>query len=303
MVDTPEPDRVGLCVVVASFRSVELVTACVDALTGAIDRLDAPVDVFLARQGDGSDVEHLRVGRPWLTVLSASDAHSIPELRGIGMTAAGSRWIAVTEDHCLVDAGWLVAMMERTKSSDDVIGGGMGNARPGLVNWAAYFAEYGFFSASRPPGEGPPLITGANVMYGPDVSPKVAGWAAAGIWEDVVHQRLGSEGARFSFERSAVIRQNGSYALGSFCLDRYEHGRDYARVRMREEHVARPVRLLTIPLLPLVLWWRVRAAASGDDPRMFRAASPFILAFLTAWSVGEAAGYLRGPAPPSRDNP
>ena len=292
-----EASRPLLTVVVASFRSQQLVEECVDALDVANTTQLPPVPVLLARGGDGKDVRHLTRGRPWLRVIPTGSSDSIPELRGTGMLAAESGWVAVTEDHCLVDPDWLTVLLGETRRKVDVVGGGMGNARPGPVNWGAYFAEYGFFSSARPQQDGFVLITGANVMYGPSVVGEVAAWAKDGLWEDVVHQRLFEDGSRLTFAPSARVRQNGTYGFVAFCQDRYEHGRDYARVRLREQGVSRAVRLLTLPLLPFVLFGRVRRAARGEDPRMFRLAALHTFAFLTAWAVGEGAGYLIGSIP------
>lgn len=285
-----------LSVVVASFRPVALVEACIGAMKEAVAEASRRrVHVYLARRGDAADVRHLQPDRPWLTVVPCSGAATVPELRGAGMKAAGNGSIAVTEDHCLVDASWLEVMARRADDEADVVGGGVGNARAGLVNWGAYFAEYGFFSSHRPEQRGLPLVTGANVMYGPEVSSKVGAWARQGLWEDVIHQRLQASGARFVFDRAARVRQNAAYSFAGFCGDRFEHGRDYARVRLREQSVGRLSRALTTPLLPIVLLARVRRAARGESPSMFRRAIPFTLSFLAAWSAGEAAGYLLGP--------
>ena len=204
--------------------------------------------------------------------------------------------MAVTEDHCVVDSRWIAGLLEETEREWQVVGGGMGNARPGAVNWAAYFSEYGFFSSARPAAEGLTLVTGANVMYGPEVSGRVAAWALEGAWEDVIHARLASECVRLRFVPSARVYQNDTYGFRAFCRDRYEHGRDFARVRLRENpRMSRLGRLLTTPLLPFVLTARVAQAAAVENRRAFMAALPVTFAFLSSWAWGEAAGYWQGP--------
>jgi hypothetical protein len=51
------------------------------------------------------------------------------------------------------------------------------------------------------------------------------------------------------------------------------------------------------PLLPVVILTRVARAAAPTRWGAFLKALPVTLAFVTAWSVGEAIGYMRGPAP------
>jgi hypothetical protein len=50
------------------------------------------------------------------------------------------------------------------------------------------------------------------------------------------------------------------------------------------------------PLLPVVILSRVARAAAPTRWGAFFKALPVTLAFVTAWSVGEAVGYIRGPA-------
>lgn len=293
MSDDVNPTPRAISVVVASFRPRHLVEAAIRALGELVEHDDREVSVFLARAGDAEDVTDLAAGRPWLTVVPCADGATIPELRGAGMKAAGSGWIAVTEDHCLVDRDWL-SCLARQAEAYDLVGGAMGNARPGLINWAAYFAEYGFFGPGANEGSDTPLMTGANMLYGPRVLDDVAEWAYSGLWEDVIHGRLLGRGARAAFEPDARVRQNGTYSLAAFCLDRYEHGRDYARVRVREQNVGRVGRFLSTPLLPAVLLARVGRSSAEVSPGRFLAASPVTLAFLSAWALGEAVGYLSG---------
>jgi hypothetical protein len=46
-----------------------------------------------------------------------------------------------------------------------------------------------------------------------------------------------------------------------------------------------------------LLTWRVARASARSRWGTFLRALPATFLFLTAWSVGEAVGYLRGPAP------
>jgi hypothetical protein len=281
-------------VVVASFRAPEHLEACLDSLDDA--RAGVPVDVFVARPGSGDEVRHLFRDRPWAHLVPAPAGADVPRLRGAAMVAAGGGWVAVTEDHCVVAPDWLEVISGELDGSCQILGGGMGNARPGPLNWGAYFSEYGFFSSARPRAEGDVLVTGANAVYGPEISADTARWATEGCWEDVIHQRLGAVGVRRRFVPGARVLQNTTYRLGPFCVDRYEHGYDYARVRVAENpEVSRVVRAGTTPLLPFLLGARVARAAAGENVMAFTVALPFTLIFLTAWAVGEAMGYIKGP--------
>jgi hypothetical protein len=175
------------------------------------------------------------------------------------------------------------------------------------VDWAAYFAEYGFVAPPTAQGAGSkaaaaaPLLTGANVAYKRRVVADVVAWAQQGQWETVAHDRLRARGSEFRFARTAAIYQNESHRIGDFCADRFRHGRDYARRRLAEESGARRWLLLAgSPLLPFVLTWRVARATGRSRPGTFARALPATFLFLACWSLGEAVGYARGPY---RDHP
>jgi len=290
-------------VVVASNRDKALLHACLGSLLAQCQRLNA--ELLVARAGTPADVATLAKTYASVRFVTAAADASIPQLRAIGMAQASGDVVALTEDHCIADANWVEALTHSAHSDADVVGGGMDNARrTRAVDWAAYFAEYGFFAPDRPERTGgTPLLTGANIAYKRHVIADVICWAKEGEWENVAHSRLVARGSMLRFARTAAIYQNQTYSLTAFCADRYHHGRDFARKRLVEEPGARRWLLLAVsPLLPPLLTWRVARASARTRWRTFLRALPATFVFLTAWSVGEAVGYLRGPsqgAPPA----
>jgi GT2 family glycosyltransferase len=287
-------------VVVASNRDKSLLHACLGSLVPQCQRLNA--ELLVARAGASADVNAISKSYPAVRFIAAPVEASIPQLRAIGMAAAAGDVVALTEDHCVAHENWVETLAQSANSVADVVGGGMDNARSSrAVDWAAYFAEYGLFSTKRPDqDEKAPLLTGANVAYNRRVIADVIGWAQEGEWENVAHSRLAAQGSMLRFARTAAVYQNQSYSLTSFCVDRYEHGRDYARKRLVEEpETHRWLMFAGTPLLPPLLTMRVARAAARSRWGTFMRALPATFLFLTAWSVGEAIGYLRGPATPS----
>ena len=287
-----------ISVVVASNRERALLATCLASLIPQCERASA--QLIVARAAEPAEIAALNNATPGVRFLAAPPSASIPQLRGLGMAEATGDIVALTEDHCVADEHWVETMLQNAQDSADVIGGGMGNAqRERTIDWAAYFAEYGFFSNTRPArlsGERP-LLTGANVAYKRHVVSEVIEWARQGEWENVAHSRLLAQGSAMRFIGSAAVYQNKNYRFGEFCVDRYEHGRDFARKRLVEEPGSSRWMLLCVsPLLPPLLTWRVAQAAGPARWSTFLRALPATFAFLTAWSVGEAIGYLRGPA-------
>lgn len=284
----------AVTVVIASYRDWSLLSACLDSILPQCEGLAAQVIVARPSVREPAEDRHNRY--PGVEFLSSTPTASIPVLRGTGLAASRGDVVVVVEDHCIMGRGWLAALL-REAAHATVVGGGVSNARTDrLIEWAAYFSEYGFFSPSRPEVAGAiPLLTGANVAYRRSVVGQVAAWASVGEWENVIHDRLATAGHSATFVRSAVVYQNAQYAFVDFCRDRFHHGYAYARRRLAEQPGARRLLMLAFtPLLPLLQTLRVGRAVSADSKLTFLRALPLTVAFFAAWSAGEAIGYLRG---------
>lgn len=290
------PPAPTISVVVASFRARTQLERCLDALAPQCQTPD--VELIVARTREAGDADLIARHYPGARVIQAAPGADLPRVRGTGLAAAGGALVALTEDHCAPAGDWVARLRTHVGAPRDVVGGAMDNARTERrVDWGAYFSEYGFFAGGQ--GGDVPLVTGANVAYARAVVGDVAEWALGGAWENVCHARLAERGARFAFDPELRVAQVLTYRVGAFCLDRYEHGRDYARTRVREERVGgvrRLARAASTPLLPGLLAWRVgRGLSRAEHRSAFPGALPFTLLFLSAWSAGELVGYLRGP--------
>src|SRR5215831_16991760 len=286
-----------ISVVVASNREVALLRSCLASLRPQCERVGAELIVSRAGGASTQEVAALCSAMPGVRFVEAPAHSTIPELRGTGMDYATGKWVAITEDHCVANDGWLEALVAGGGDAP-VVGGGMGNAQQRrAIDWGAYFSEYGFFSEVRdaPPFGQRPLLTGANVAYEREIAREVGAWARGGEWENVAHDRLAARGVAMRFVRGAIVYQNKNYRFADFCVDRYEHGRDFARKRQAESPgVPRWTFAAASVLLPPLLIWRVARAAARGRWLTFVRALPATFAFLTAWSVGEAVGYARG---------
>jgi hypothetical protein len=289
------PDEPTISVVVASNRERALLDACLASLMPQCSR--AAAQLIVARSGSLAELNDLRAAYPGVTFVAAPPDATIPQLRASGMSETSGDIVALTEDHCVADDAWLETLRRTAKGPADVVGGGMGNAqRQRATDWAAYFAEYGFYAETRSDSRGergPLLLTAANVAYSRRVLPEVVACASNGSWENVAHDRLRATGSMLEFTHSAVVYQNKNYGFFQFCVERFEHGRDFARARLIEEGSGRRISLLyRVPFLPPLLTWRVARSAAPSRWLTFLRVLPLTFAFLTAWSIGEAAGYL-----------
>lgn len=291
----------SVSVVVASCRDRELLETCLSSVLPQCREVGA--EVVVARPEDLGDLAALREAHPDVRFEPAPEGSDVPRLRAVGMAASRGDIVALTEDHCVAEEGWLRSLVEAHADGGEVVGGAMDSARSTrTVDWAAFFAEYGFFGEGAGPerpgeGGGPPLLTGANVSYARELVDRVADRARRGDWENVIHDDLAAAGRAMEFLESAAVSHNRSWGLWEFCVDRFRHGRDYARRRLVDAPAGRRWLLVAgTPLLPGMLALRIVRATPPRHRGVFLRALPATLLFLTAWSVGEAVGYLEGPA-------
>ncbi len=291
----------SVSVVVASCRERELLETCLSSVLPQCRRVGA--EVVVARPEDRDDLATLREAHPDVRFEAAPRGSTVPQLRAMGMAAARGDIVALTEDHCVAEEGWLRSLVAAHGEGGEVVGGAMDNARrERTVDWAAFFAEYGFFGEgaemdrSGDEGDSPPL-TGANVSYVRELIEGVADRARQGEWENVIHADLAASGRTMKFLESAAVSHNRSWGVWEFCVDRFQHGRDYARRRSADVGSSRRWLLLAgTPVLPALLALRIGQATARRHRGVFLRALPATLLFLTAWSVGEAVGYLQGSA-------
>ena len=136
-----------LAVVVASPRSLGLLAETLAALRPQCERLGATIVV--ARSVGPLTNSERDLFRGIVLVTTPSDA-TLPVLRGTGLAHADADWVGLTEDNCVPDPGWLEALLAGAVPGVTVVGGSVGNALDGRsIDWAAFFAEYGFYGRFR----------------------------------------------------------------------------------------------------------------------------------------------------------
>lgn len=295
-------DALTVSVVIASCRERHLLDACLQSLLPQCHKHRA--ETVVARACNAGELTSLTGLYPSVRFVAAPLDSTIPHLRAAGMAAATGDVVALTEDHCVVAPDWITQLVCALRHGADVVGGAMDNAqRERMLDWAAYFAEYGFFAengGSQPTG---PLLTAANVAYRRCVVNEVVMWAGQGEWESVIHGRLLAQGRTLKFLKAAAVYQNKNYRFWDFCRDRFVHGRDYARRRLIDTGMAwRWFYLCGVIVLPVVLTIRVAQAAGCRLRWPFLYALPITFAFLLSWVVGEAVGYWCGPVRPEAEN-
>ena len=178
-------------------------------------------------------------------------------------------------------------------------GGAVANGRrSSLADWAIYFSRYA--SLLPPVRRGPAAaLPGNNACYRRELLESHRCLYENGFWEHEFHQHLLGQGLRLFQDPDAVVTHRKPYRFGAYCALRFRHGRCFGgMIREGGSLGAVAARVLVSPLTPFLLV--LRSARAVAAKRTYRGeyclALPLLLVCYAAWTAGEVAGYLGGPA-------
>ena len=287
----------ALSIVIASVNGHEYIAQCLDSLEKQRAREIVEVIVLEASEDDAAK----RIAREytWAKVCPVSPPLPIPKLRSMGIRQAQADIVVTTEDHCVVDDDWYERILEAHRIyPHPAIGGAIENgSRERLIDWAAYFCDYGNFMRPFPTGPSADL-PGSNVSYKKKILEDVCGdLLDAGVWENRLYQRLLATGMTLRIDPSIVAYHIKTFNFSKFILQRYYFGRSYAAYRFARDLLLKRMWYLAISLfLPPILVWRyAKCCFSRKRFRIkFIKTLPLQIIFAVAWSFGEFMGYAFG---------
>lgn len=293
----PQQDSPEFSVVVPVRRAV---TTAEDTLLRLLDRDGLEVIAAVSRDDPTAPLlRELRNRRPSLVLLEIPGDHSVPQLRAHGIRAARGRFVAITEDHCELSAGWpqtFAAALADPKVG--AAGGGVGNGRRNSVtDWAIYFSRYATLMPPLPRGPAQAL-PGNNTCYRRELLESLRELYEDGFWEHEFHQHLRRQGLRLMQEPDAVVRHRKPYRFGAYLSLRFQHGRCFGgMIRKASGFRHAATRVLFSPLTPLLMAARSARAVTAKKAynREYCLALPLLLLCYASWTAGEAAGCLFGP--------
>jgi hypothetical protein len=196
------------------------------------------------------------------------------------------------------DAQWIAATLTAHESSDMVVGGAVDPIpERGLVDWAAYFCEYGRFMRPLKAGVVSEL-PGNNMAFKRMALERGRRFVEPAFWKTYWCRALQREGVQLCAIPSMVTYDAKSYRLLPFLVRRYHHGRCFAGMRNREiSGMMRLLYFLGTPLLPVVSLQRIARPILQKRRylRQFLFSLPASILAVISWSMGEWCGYLAGP--------
>lgn len=289
----------ALSVVVVILGGGPHLERCLRALRG---QKRAPATEVIVPFGDCQmDMTRIRQQNPGVKFLHVPGRPSYARLRAEGLRAALGRIVAITEDQCIPPEGWCANVVAAHASPHAAIGGPVDKQGPdNLLNWAIYLRELGAYMSPLP--EGPSAqLTDCNVSYKRGALQAIAPVWADEFHEPEVHRALRQQGESLWLSGALQTFQQRSVRLGPALRERYEFGRLYGSLRVKDISAANRFLLVVgSPLLPFLLLARVMrwVLVKRRHVSVCLAAMPYLLLFSAAWSWGELIGYLtrRGPA-------
>jgi hypothetical protein len=277
----------ALSIVVGSNGAPGSVESCLAALAGQAGGAEVIVCEPAASPGA------LQATFPFARFLERPGA-LVPALWRDGIDAASGGVVALTISPMRPAPDWVSRIAARA-AEDGVVAGAI---EPGedlrIVDWAEYFCRYA--RDMRPFARRQnPEIPGDNCAYRRELLERTRELYRDGFWEPEVNRALRTQGVALWHDPDVVVYQGRSAGFSAFLRQRLEHGRAYGRQRGKRYGAGRNAAGVVLAFaVPLVLVARTaREVFSRRRCRLrFIAALPALLAFDSAWAVGEALGHL-----------
>lgn len=264
---------------------IETIVPYDDACAEAVVQSAFPAVRFL--RAEGLETRRARTG-------SSREHHDT--LRTIGIRAATSEYVAMTEDHAHVGRTWCQDMVEALERYPKAaaIGGAIecGTAR-GLT-WAVWLCDFGRYQSPLP-DDRTQSISDTNVAYRRRSLEQIADAWANGYHETTVHQALLDAGFELRTIQHAVAWQaRAPLGLGAALRERYVWGRSFAGTRARAVGGWRWALAVLVPLLPFVTTGRLVRVSFQRGRHVGRLAvwMPVVVLLQSAWAAGELLGYV-----------
>ena len=286
----------ALTVVVPSVNGLGDLKGCLSAL--GHQRNDVDLEVLVAdRCGEPLRTE-VRREFPWVTLLEAAPATTIPDLRALAFRQAKGKSVAVIEDHVIVPAGWARAMLDAQAGADVVVGGAVENAAVDrLVDWAAFLCEYSHCILPLPAGPAD-WLTGNNVVYPRALLTRYESVLGRGQWENRLHDAMRRDGVPLVCRPEISVGHKKHYTVGEYLSQRYLYARSYAGARVADASLGKRLGYgaAALALPPLLMYRTVSRVVSKRRHRAELVRSlPLLAVFVVSWALGEMVGYVAGP--------
>ena len=283
----------ALSVVVAAWSGEVALKRCLESLMPQAQ----DVEVIVAFRGTLDPATLMEDRYPNVRFMSAPPDATVFRLRSLGLHETRGASIAMLEDHSVVCLDWVKALVSAQAAGLMICGGPIDNdSESSAYDWALYFAEYGSYMLPRRSGE-VALLSGANIYYDRAIL-----WSCSSIWESHfyetdVNAALVNAGHKLHMLPNALVTSRLRIGLAEAMEHLFSGGLHFGNFRKsRAPRLAQWFWVIASPAIPVVMLLRIfRVTATRRPVRLLQLirSLPYLLLLLCAWSLGEAAGYLR----------
>ena len=265
-----------------------------DFATAVADDVRAGLmEVVTVSEREPGAVATLGPGARW--IASPADS-TVPDRRALGLAAARTPLVALTESFCVPAPGWAQAILDAHAIRDvAAVGGAMTRRSGGGSDLALTFVEYGRFF--HPRHEGPVQdLPGVNVAYRVERLREALGGLPNQVVEVELHAALRKAGEVFWRAPAAVMLDGSRVPPRQARRAQFRHGRFFGGRRVASAGVGRRLlRAALAPAVPLVLGSRIaRGVLAAGRGRELVRSLPHLATLLVAWAAGEAVGSVAG---------
>ncbi len=286
---------IQLSVIVISVYSHAGLKKCLESIMANGSRGD--IEIIVADACSESDIEHLKNEFPQVNFLRFPNNTGIPVLSASAIARSKGKIIALTDSSCVVEANWTTAIINAHRNSSPVIGGAVDVCgRKKMLDWAAYFCEYGEFMSPLTPGI-TNVLPGNNITFKRSAIEMESKFIKGEFWKTLWCQMMQKKGIELIADPSIRVFYTKEFKFFPFMIRRFNHGRCFAEMRSEAKSIAgRIIYALGSVVLPFVLLYRVSVAILKKNRFLieFLLALPFIFLAVLMWSFGETCGYFAG---------
>jgi GT2 family glycosyltransferase len=292
------PSKPQLSVVIASFNAEKTIAACLESLEN--QTTDRSFEIIVVDSSTDGTAGLVGKRFPNIRLYRFSERKFCGGARNFGISVARGEIIAFIDADCTADSNWVDEILKAHRSPHLAIGGAIASGdSSSVVGWAAYFCE---FSQWMPMTSATWVddVAGANMSYKREIFDELGPFINGTYCSDTeYHWRLGQMGHRLRFVPSILVSHHSIDDFSRFIRHEYEHGRDFARVRVRGQNFSilrRSLYVILFFLIPVKLLMEIglRNFKNRIYLSAFLKASPLLILGLASWSLGECVGYLGG---------
>ncbi len=288
-----------LSVIIASYNSEKTIEDCLKSLEN--QKTDKNFETIVIDSSTDGTATFVEKKFPEVRLYSFSERKFCGDARNFGISVSKAEIIALIDADCTAKEDWIGKVISTHETyNSPAVGGAIANGDTGsYVGWAAYFCE---FSQWMPGTHAKYLkdIAGANMSYKRRVFDEFGPFIEGTYCSDTeFHWRLGLANYRLRFVPAILVSHYCIESFSKLLHHEYNHGQNFARVRMRSQNFSNLKRFIYVvfsPLIPLRLFLKIgyRNIKNRIYLLHFLKSLPLLTLGLISWSLGEYVGYIKG---------